>query len=65
MLNHGASVNIADKSGATTVYAAVPRGYLEVVRELLNYDAILDLAGMDGYIPLHAADQEGYLEVSL
>jgi ankyrin repeat protein len=63
LLNHGASVNIADEYGYTPLYAAAEEGHVEVVRVLLNHGASVNITDKNGFSPLYAADQRRNVDV--
>jgi ankyrin repeat protein len=62
LLDTGASVETADKSGVTPLMAAARQGNVEVIRSLLARHARVDFADFDGRSALHYALTAGKLE---
>jgi ankyrin repeat protein len=62
LLDHGASLDIANKEGSTILSLAVLKGYVHVVRELLNRVASMDIPTKECSQPLLVA-QKGQVEV--
>ena len=58
-----AAVEKRDGRGATTLFIAIEKGHLEVVRELLARGAAVDAQTLVGATPLFIASERGHLEV--
>ncbi|XP_076277120.1 uncharacterized protein LOC143207476 [Lasioglossum baleicum] len=63
LLSKGANVNVATKSGITTLSAASRKGYKDFVEILLKYGAEVDPGAEDVIKPLHAAAVGGHLKI--
>ena len=64
LLNTGASVDKALKSGATPFYIAALKGHSNVVIRLQEAGAVLNSTPKHGATPISAAVQNGHLEVA-
>jgi len=62
LLDGGANVNLADKSGNTAAHPAAGLGHAPCLRLLLDAGANLEAKNADGYTPLHHAAREGHAE---
>jgi len=63
LLNHGATVNIRDRSHSTPLHYAVRRGNAEIVSMLLDRGAKVHYQDRYGYTPLHWACEKGHLDI--
>jgi ankyrin repeat protein len=63
LLDAQASVDQANKNGATSLYIAAEKGHVDVVNRLLDAKATVDQARNDGFTPLQAAAYQNNLDV--
>ena len=63
LLDHGASIDLANTSGRTSLYIACLMDHAVVVRVLLDHGASIDQANNNGATPLYIACQNEYKAV--
>ncbi len=55
LLDHGANIDLRNKTGQTALHLASQRGRLDFMELLLNRGAMVDVPDNDGFTPLHLA----------
>ena len=64
LLNHGASVDIANNEGATTLTTRASESHVEIFLIFLNHGANLDIRDESGSTPLNVAAKSGHVGVA-
>lgn len=65
LINNGADVNLAEKSGSTPLHLAVIQGHFDLVKKLIESgaNASLNKNSNDNKSPLYLAAENGYIDI--
>ena len=64
LLDHGAQVNVKQKSGVTPLHSAAQNGNLELLIILLEHGALVNSRMEGGKLPADLAAEKGFADIA-